>query len=465
MNDFSHTLWNRLFHAYLLLLIWLPLPLGSNRAWAWSLMEGAVLLLLTAWLLLQWRHPSTDLSFLQSIKPSLWLFLAALIYPFLQAISLPEVVVSLLSPQSAAIRHLAQMDPGGPLSLDAHATLVEWLKGVAYGGLFWLTLVLINSQQRLQTLLWVLLANGVVQVCISLLLISTSDNTDVRGSFVNRNHLAGFLELVLPLAIGLLRYMPSRSGSARHGWDRAHAVLRLVTGSFGVLAGLSIILWTTLILTQSRAGNASLLLAFLVVFLFSRADRGEQKERSYRSPIRIFLVFLLLLLGSGAGLEILLGRFLDTNLLQEGRMAVLLTGKEIIRDFPLFGSGSGTFAYIYPHYQHPSIAQHFFDHAHNDHLELLADRGLIGYSLLALTVLTVWFRTVRYIRLGKNTLFAATCYATLLSTISLTFHGLLDFNFHIPVNAAYFSVLLGLGLRCSRIESPPPQAGFDQKSM
>jgi O-antigen ligase len=143
---------------------------------------------------------------------------------------------------------------------------------------------------------------------------------------------------------------------------------------------------------------------------------------------------------------------LDTNFLQEGRLAVLVTGKEIIRDFPLFGSGSGTFAYLYPHYQPPSIAQHFFDHAHNDHLELLADRGLIGYSLLALTVLAIWLETLRCYRLGKTPLLVATCYATLVSTVSLTIHGLLDFNFHIPVNAAYFSLLLALGLCCSRME-------------
>ncbi|MBF0096475.1 MAG: O-antigen ligase family protein [Magnetococcales bacterium] len=447
---------NGLFRAYLLLLIWLPLPLGSNRAWAWSFMEVAVLLLLTVWLLRQWRHPA-DLSFLQASRPVLWLFLAALLYPLWQTVPLSDSLLTLLSPHTATIRHWAEMARNGPLSLDLQATWVEWLKGVAYGGLFWLTLVLIQSPQRLQTVLWVLLANGIGQVCLSLLLISTTANGDVRGSFVNRNHLAGFLELVLPLAIGLLRHTPALRGAARSGWDRLHATLHFLSGSFGILAGISLLLWATLVLTQSRGGNSALLLALLLVTLATRLGGGHTQDGPVRARLFFPLALLAVLLGSGAAVEMLLNRFLDTNFLQEGRLAVLVTGKEIIQAFPLFGSGSGTFAYLYPHYQPASIAQHFFDHAHNDHLELLADRGVIGYSLLALTVLAIWRETLRCCRLGKTPLLVATSDASLVATLSLVIHGLLDFNFHIPVNAAYFCVLLALGLRSSRMEfyAPP----------
>src|SRR5215468_7535505 len=41
-----------LFWAFLILLVWLPIPLGSNRSWAWSIMEVIAYALAAAWLIL-----------------------------------------------------------------------------------------------------------------------------------------------------------------------------------------------------------------------------------------------------------------------------------------------------------------------------------------------------------------------------------------------------------------------------
>ena len=40
-----------LFAAFLILLVWLPIPLGSNRPWSWALMEVWVYLIATVWLI------------------------------------------------------------------------------------------------------------------------------------------------------------------------------------------------------------------------------------------------------------------------------------------------------------------------------------------------------------------------------------------------------------------------------
>ncbi len=44
-----------LFHAFLALLLWMPLPFGSNVAWAWSLMEAWVFLIAGLWLVQYYR--------------------------------------------------------------------------------------------------------------------------------------------------------------------------------------------------------------------------------------------------------------------------------------------------------------------------------------------------------------------------------------------------------------------------
>ncbi|MBF0183236.1 MAG: O-antigen ligase family protein [Magnetococcales bacterium] len=448
----SSVAWRWLFRAYLLLLLWLPLPLGSNRAWAWALMEISVLLLLITYLFVR-QKPPVEQTLLPPLKAPLLLFLVAILYPLWQTMPLAEPLLQILSPHTLATRQWAALHQGGTISLDLHATWVEWLKGIAYGGLFVLTLLLVNSQRRLQMLIWVLLSSGVVQVCISLLLLSLSSNSDVRGSFVNRNHLAGLLELIIPLTVGVLRNISSLSDSSSLERQQSHAWLRFFSSSSGGVAGVMMILWFTLFLTQSRGGNAALIFSFVAVWTLSRLTGMRRQETVKRSNMIYLLLACTFILGGTAGLEILLGRFLDTNLLQEGRLAVLFTGKQIILDYPLFGSGSGTFASIYPRYQPEAIAHLFFDHAHNDHLELLADRGIIGYALLAGTVLTSWHHMLRCYRHSQHPLVRATCYAALVSTISLVIHGIFDFNFQIPANAAYFTVMLALGLRCSRMEN------------
>ena len=41
-----------LFWAFAALLVWAPIPLGSNRAWAWGFLEAAAFLLVAAWVAL-----------------------------------------------------------------------------------------------------------------------------------------------------------------------------------------------------------------------------------------------------------------------------------------------------------------------------------------------------------------------------------------------------------------------------
>jgi len=113
------------------------------------------------------------------------------------------------------------------------------------------------------------------------------------------------------------------------------------------------------------------------------------------------------------------------------------------RDFPLFGTGLGTFQYIYPKYRSlPS--QHYYDHTHNDYLELLSDTGLAGFvivlsgfTLFFWKTLTRWWE--RRDPFARGVALGGGC-----SIIVALTHSFAEFNLHIPANALFFSLLLGL---------------------
>lgn len=440
-----------LLRGYFLLLFYAPLPLGSNRPWAWGLMECWIFLLLTVWLLVRWLHqplldPSKD-PIIQPFRPAILLWLLAALYPLWQIIPWPGSLLALLSPTTIEVRQLVGISPqAGTISLDPHLTLVEWLKGMAYLGIFWLTLVLPRTRKAIRQLIWVILASGMVQVGLHLVGLDGT-STQTIGSFINRNHLAGFLELVLPVAIGLLRSTHQARGAIQNWQDTLHYGLNLISGLPGLLFGICIAMVITLFFTQSRGGNGSLLLALFLVAILPRInDPRQQKSRSW-IRIGVILLTVTFLVTNSVGLGHLAGRYLDTNIQREGRLAVLMTSTGLIKDYPLFGSGSGTFGFVYPRYQPEVLSQTLFDHAHNDHLEFITDRGLVGYGLLVAALLNCWWLIVRAHHSRRDPLASTLLYAGLVATLSLVIHGLTDFNFQIPANALYFMVLLAMGLK------------------
>lgn len=442
-----------LLRGYFLLLFCAPLPLGSNRPWAWGVMECWVFLLLTVWLIQRWLHqplknPFQDLA-IRPFRPAMVLWLLVALYPLWQTIPWPDTLLPLLSPTTTAVRQLVGITPqGSTISLDPHLTLVEWLKGMAYLGIFWLTLVLPKTRKAIRQLTWVILASGMVQVSIHLLSLDGTPAQDIHGSFVNRNHLAGFLELVLPVAIGLLRSTHQARGSMQGWQDHLHHGLHLISGLPGLFFGITLAMVITLFLTQSRGGNGSLLLAlFLVATLPRIRDPGEEKSSPPWVRIGVIVLTVAFLVSNSVGLGSLTERYLDTNVQREGRLAVLMSATGIIQDYPLFGSGSGTFGFVYPRYQPEVLSQTLFDHAHNDHLEWITDRGLVGYGLVVIALLHCWWMMARAHHTRQDPLASALLYASLVGTLSLVLHGLTDFNFQIPANALYFMVILAMGLR------------------
>jgi O-antigen ligase len=253
------------------------------------------------------------------------------------------------------------------------------------------------------------------------------------GTYICPNHLAGFLELVLPL------------GLAFTVMGRVGVVQRILVGyaSLVILAGLGV--------TLSRGGwlAACASLPFLFAAVFTK--------RSFRLQALAGLVLVAL-----AGAAFYSGtdraqKRLDRMLHLDSQSSVLFRmglwepAYQMWHDAPWWGVGPGHFDYRFPAYRPPQV-QARPGHAHNDYLNLLADWGVAGFALVGavwVCLFTGALQTWRRLRgegsredRGSNR--AVLVVGASAGLVALLVHALFDFNFHIPANAITAVLLMGL---------------------
>jgi O-antigen ligase len=247
------------------------------------------------------------------------------------------------------------------------------------------------------------------------------------GPFVNRNHFAGFVGMIIPLSLGIAL------GSKR-------TERKMMFGFFAVVMALG------LFFSLSRGGIISFF-AGLLVFSFVSFTRGRSKKKLI--PVFLFVLVLAVYLLS-LGVSPIIERFAGTEVSGEQRLVAWQGTLSAIRDFSLFGSGLGTFQHLFKVYQPDGLAL-YWDHAHNDYLELLLEAGIIG-TLLAAAFFLFLFRIIVRVEWRGRDIYLGAGFLASITTMAL--HSIVDFNLHIPSNAILFSLILGLAAAFSRGKKP-----------
>jgi O-antigen ligase len=467
MKPFAAKYENRLFIALLFLLVWLPLPLGSNRPWAEALFEVGTALLSLLWIVgFQRRYVTVGAAF-RGAHAVLWLLAIWLLYVMLQLIPLPVAARQLLSPESVSIYRLAGETGWAPLSLYPYATFLFWLKSVAYAGLFALVLLLVNNMQRLVILGYALVFSGVFQsfyggiMTLSALeygffVKKTAYLGFATGTFVNRNHLAGYLEMALAVGIGLLMATSYRKERADSWRQRLRNLVNLV---FSQKLPLRLMLATMvigLVLTRSRMGNtaffASMLVTGLIALAVFRSQAGSLRAMFRRSNTRSAVILIaslvvidLFIVGTWFGVEKVAQRISESSVGHDSdRVEVSMNTLDLLKDYPLTGAGGGSFHLVYPRYRGGDIVA-YYDHAHQDYLEIMADVGVIGIVLLGLIVLSSLRAALKALYYRRDGLMRGMAFSSAMGVIALLIHSTVDFNLQIPANAATFMVVMALG--------------------
>jgi len=452
----------RLFIALLALLFWIPIPLGSNRPWAWALLEVWSFVLFSIWFVQNTYAPRWQT--LRPYFPLLLLFGLFVIWAGLQQLSLPIKWLQAIAPQTAM--HILNVNPEtttSSLSLDPSQSHISFVKGLCYWCVLFLVLALVNTPQRLKTLIMVVLLSGTFQACYGVLLaLSGSETTwmmnfqnenSASGSFRSRSQFANFLVLCLCLGIGLL--IASLTGSKNRSLKEIlkDTIIMLLNGKAVVRLCLAMMV-IGLVMSHSRMGNtaffASLSITGVLGLLLIR-----QKSRSLTILLTSLLVIDLMIVGSWFGIDKVKNRLQNTSLAHETRDDVNQFGLSIIEQYPLTGTGGGSFYSTFPSVKGPGIYG-FYDQGHNDYLQFSMEFGLPAILLLGVAVLWSLYHAFWALNNRRNSLLQGLAFAAVMAIIAELLMLSTDFHLQIPATAIYFMMCLALAWKARFMEIGKP---------
>jgi len=255
------------------------------------------------------------------------------------------------------------------------------------------------------------------------------------GPYVNRNHFAGFAELVIPVAL-----VPLVLGKVRR--ERLFLV--------GLFALVPIV---ALLLSASRGGIISLGVQLVVLFLLLRVRKTRRRNVIAGGIVVLCAVMMV----SWIGIQQILNRFSPQHLeVTVGkRTAMRYDTWRLFLDHPIIVTGLGTFEMVFPPYDSLYDGK-VVNHAHNDYLEALAETGLVGGVCCAMFLGVILVNSMKGLAEPGSSFAAVLNLSGLIGCVGLLVHSLVDFNLHIPANALLFFVCAHMAT--VRLQAVPPRA-------
>jgi len=264
------------------------------------------------------------------------------------------------------------------------------------------------------------------------------------GPFVNPNHFAGWMVLTLSVTIGYFFGLSHASWEARG--RRLGAWLIWLTrpdaGRVALVGLCGLAMATAVVLSGSRSGVAALLVSFLVFgFRAVRQSAGALPKLAAVATLAAVLGGALVWAGSDA----VVAKFGRSSADMPGRLRAWHDAVHIASDFPLFGSGLGTFGLTMLVYQ-SGPRDVSYTQAHNDYLQVAAEGGALvsaaALALVAVIAFLAWQRgsrdadpVVSWIRTGAAA-----------GLVGMAAQSAVEFSLQMPGIALLFVVLVALAI-------------------
>jgi O-antigen ligase len=205
-----------------------------------------------------------------------------------------------------------------------------------------------------------------------------------------------------------------------------------------------IVMVVGLVMTRSRMGNTAFFSSLLVAGAIGLA-LSRYATRSTVVLIISLIVMDVFIVGAWFGVEKTVQRIEQTTKRDvEERVDPSGEALAIARDFPVFGSGAGTFYTAFSRYRSEDILP-FYDFVHNDYIQMLTDTGGVGIALIGLFALMPLVAALLAQARRRDPLARGMGFAAVMGIVSLGIHSTVDFNLQIPANAFVFMILLAFG--------------------
>lgn len=440
---------NAPFYILLSLIFLLPIPLGANRPWAWSIFELAIFLLC---MYTSFKLREQRLLGLSPYIKMLGLWLAFLGFAALQLIPMSLTWLEVLSPNAAALHQSTGADTAY-LSTDIGQSHINFIKVLSLFCLLILCCQLINSEQRIKLLLLAMLASGTFQALYgSLEILLGLERSPVfgfevdnraSGSFVYHNHYANFLMLCLAAGVGLIVTTLEKDKWAAPK-QRLRSIATNLLGSKTLIRICLAIMVIGLVMSRSRMGNVAFFISVAVVGALALVLIRNRSKGLLIFVISMFIIDLFIV-SAYFGLEQVKERLTQTSLSMETRDEVVKDALIIIKDYPWFGSGGGSFYSIFPSYQTHDVFD-FYDHAHNDYLQFVIEYGIPATCVLGLVLIFSFYKACRAMRKRRNSIFKGAAFGICVALIGMVIHMSVDFPLQAYANACYFVIFIALSM-------------------
>ena len=251
------------------------------------------------------------------------------------------------------------------------------------------------------------------------------------GPYVNPNHYAGLMEMLVPLSATYVLSQPE-----------GHPQRNLL--------GLAVLLpIASLLLSGSRGGFISLLVEIILLgtVLFKVSLISGRRSLLSLGVLGVTAAAILFFwIDPGQISKRLEGVFnlKNANDASSGhRGETALDTLLILRDHPLTGTGVGSFATAFPQYQ-TVPGDPIWDHAHNDYAEGLAETGLIGGVLFFGALIIFCTHAFEGLQARPKNVADWMQLGATAGVLGLIIHSFFDYNLRIPANAAWFAVCCGI---------------------
>jgi O-antigen ligase len=388
-----------------------------------------------------------------------FLFIVFLGFLVFQLIPLPPFLLKLVSPTTAYyISQLkGQLNVFHPVSTVPFETLGFAARFLVYALFFWALIRVRLNKRGIIAILNILILSSLFQVILGLLKylngnryfflffhqVKDSDPLVkyLTGTLGNPNHFAFYLGMILPLFLALL-FLKLRFFEA--GVSLREKITETVDKNRWVLlyAAVPVLLGAGIILTGSRAGIITMVLCFLI---FAQLAVYLKQGKSIRKKLAFFFIAITAA-ALFIGVQSTVKKFLSTGFESQGRFLRWPATLAMVRDFPVFGAGFGTYRYSFFLYDRDE-AGNWSTHAHNDYLETAAEGGILGSMLLFLLVGMVIFSIVKMWWARGHPEIKVLGIGIITSLSAVVLHSFFDFSLRIPANMFIFVLVLALGIQ------------------
>ena len=311
-----------------------------------------------------------------------------------------------------------------------------------------LTLVLAEGHlKKVRTFFLFLVILGGAEALYGLIQTLGGIESLARGTFTNRNHFAGFLNMTIPLAIGGLFANFSRRGARWVPRSEAYARSWVIILSITFM-GLAVFL------SLSRAGTMVFVATLAFIAILLSLARSSNRTGKLPGAVVWLLLFTVLGVTCWVGIDALLSRFETADLDMTSRVTVYRDSLGLIAEHALLGVGPRMYQWRFRPYQTVDVAG-WYTHAHNDYLESAAEWGIpVALLFWGFVVWRFWRSTALFLE-SQDAWKQGIALGCAGAIFSILLHSLVDFNLQVPANWMIFCMILGLTWS---LESPASSA-------